>query len=308
MSVCVAPATHGGRSSGWNVPWTIEPVWRAPTRTDLMTRGGALPADLAARYAGDLALPLRADRPTVVANFVSTLDGVVAFDPGGPGGGRAVSGDFEPDRFLMGLVRASADAILVGAGTLRAGRTRSWTPGRVHPPSADGFARWRRSLGLAPVPTAVVMTGSGVLDPDGAWRPHADQPLIVLTTEQGATRLRHGPPGIEIVTRGREDRVPVAALLELLATRGFRVVVSEAGPTVFGELLAADAVDELFLTLAPRVAGRGGEVVRPGLVAGVAFGSSLAPTGRLLGIMRSGDHLFLRYALTTQDLATGGPT
>lgn len=290
------------------VPWTIERVWQAAAPADLPVRGGALPTELATRYAGDLAVPLRTHRPTIVANFVSTLDGVVAFDPGGPGGGRAVSGDFEPDRFLMGLLRATADAVLVGAGTVRAGHTHSWTPERVHPPSAEAFAAWRRSLGLAPAPTAVLVTRSGVLDADGTWQPRGDQPVIVVTTEQGAARLRHGPPGIEVVTLGSEGRVPIPALVELLAARDFRVVVSEAGPTVFGELVAAGAVDELFLTLAPRIAGRNPQAMRPGLVSGIAFGSSLPPGGRLQGVMRSGDHLFLRYALTTHGMPNGGLT
>lgn len=288
------------------VPWTIEPVWEATAPADLPVRGGRLPAALAARYAADLVIPVRTDRPTIVGDFVSTLDGVVTFDPGGPGGGRAVSGDFEPDRFLMGLLRATADAVLVGAGTLRAGHTRSWTPERVHPASADAFRAWRRTLGLGPAPTAVLVTGSGVLDPEGAWEPRGDQPVIVATTEQGAATLRHGPPGVEVVVLGREGRVPIPALLGLLATRGFRVVVSEAGPTVFGELVAAGAVDELFLTVAPRIAGRSAQAMRPGLVSGVAFGPPLAPAGRLLGVMRSGDHLFLRYAFTTNDMPNGG--
>jgi riboflavin biosynthesis pyrimidine reductase len=290
------------------VPWTIEPVWEAATPADLPVRGGRLPAALAARYAADLAIPLRTHRPTIVANFVSTLDGVVAFDPGGPGGGRAVSGGFEPDRFLMGLLRATADAVLVGAGTVRARHTRSWTPERVHAASADAFREWRHTLGLAPTPTAVLVTGSGVLDPEGAWEPRGDQPVIVATTEQGAARLRHGPPGLEVVVLAREGRVPLPALRELLGTRGFRVVVSEAGPSVFGELVAAGAVDELFLTLAPRLAGRSAQAMRPGLVSGMAFGPSQPPGGRLLGVMRSKDHLFLRYALTTTDMPNGGLT
>ncbi len=304
MTALAAPAPVGGPAEP-AIPWAIEPVWQAPTPADLPMRGGALPPELAARHAADVVIPLRTDRPTIIANFVSTLDGVVTFEPGGPGGGRAVSGDFEPDRFLMGLLRATADAVLVGAGTVRAGHTRGWTPERVHPASAEAFREWRRTLGLAPTPSAVLVTGSGVLDPEGAWEPHGDQPVIVLTTEQGAARLRHGPPGMEVVVRGREGQVPMPALLELLATRGFRVVVSEAGPTVFGELVAAGAADELFLTLAPRLAGRSAQAMRPGLVSGVAFGSSLAPAGRLRGVMRSQDHLFLRYALTTRDMTNG---
>ncbi|MEZ4595450.1 MAG: FAD-dependent oxidoreductase [Chloroflexota bacterium] len=83
--------------------------------------------------------------------------------------------------------------------------------------------------------------------------------------------------------------------IERLAVRGCRVVLCEAGPTVLGELVAEGLVDELFLTLAPRIAGREASAPRPGLVDGVAFTPSAAPTGRLRSVMRAEDHLFLRY-------------
>lgn len=75
---------------------------------------------------------LRNDRPTVIANFVSTVDGVVAFDVIGSSGGGEISGFFAADRFVMGLLRAMADVVLVGAGTVRAAPTHEWTPRHVH--------------------------------------------------------------------------------------------------------------------------------------------------------------------------------
>lgn len=287
--------------------WAIEPIWEAPADAGQPSRGRALPAALADRHGADLVIPLHDDRPTVIANFVSTLDGVVAFDPGGPGGGRAVSGDLEADRFLMGLLRAIADAVLVGAGTVRASSSRSWTPARAHPGSADAFEGWRRALGLSPQPMAVLVTGSGVLDPERPWRPRGDQPLVVMTTERGAARLSaDGVADVEVLPTGLDGRIPMDAMLERLGTRGVRLLLCEAGPTVFGELVAAHLVDELFLTLAPRLAGREGALRRPGLVEGVAFGAALAPSARVRSIMRSGDHLFLRYALGQHGSARGG--
>lgn len=286
-------------------PWRIEPVWEA--RDDVRwpatpggplpeARGGQLPEPLAARYGADLVIPLRSDRPTVVADFVSTIDGIASYDPAGPGGGRAVSGDFEPDRFLMGLLRATADAVLVGAGTVRTSRTRGWTPERLHPGSTDAFADWRRRLGLAPQPTAVLLTGSGVLAPDGPWQPRGDQPLVVMTTERGAARLRaDGVPGVEALPAGPDGRIAMADVLGRLAALGHRLVSCEAGPTVFGQLVAAGMVDELFLTVSPRLGGRDGSTPRPGLVDGVAFEATAAPPARLRSVMRAGDHLFLRY-------------
>src|SRR4249920_3370720 len=134
--------------------WRIEPLLTPPT--DGRRRGGGLPPDLARRYGADLSVTLRADRPTIISNFVGTIDGVVAFDTEGRTGGRQVSGASEPDRFLMGLVRATSDAVLNGAGTVRSGKHR-WTPSSLHPASAAAYAGWRRALGLAPQPTAVIV-------------------------------------------------------------------------------------------------------------------------------------------------------
>jgi riboflavin biosynthesis pyrimidine reductase len=297
-----APAAAAERALP-DIGWRLESLWDASPADGRPVRGGALPPALAARFAGDLVIPLHVGRPTIIANFVSTLDGVVALDRHGATGGREVSGGFEPDRFLMGLLRATADAVLVGAGTVRASHTRAWTPDRVHPPSAAGYAAWRRALGLAPAPAAVIVSASGVLDPSRVRQPSPDQATIIVTTSEGARRLRaeRPLPGAEIVARGHGDRVAVEALLDVLASRGFELVVAEAGPTLFGQLLAADAIDELFLTLAPRIAGRSDEVPRLGLVERVSFGPQAIPAGRLVRVMRAADHVFLRFAFDQPD-------
>ena len=285
--------------------WPIELLWEGePPPADVVVRGGQLPAEMRARFAARLAIPLRPDRPTIAVNFVSTLDGVVALDRAGATGGREISGGFEPDRFVMGLLRATADAVLVGAGTVRASRTHAWTPGQVHPPSASSYAGWRRTLGLAAaVPTTVMVSASGNLDPGHLGLADLDPPIIVVTTTAGARRLRDLPrrDHVEIVAVTDAARVPTVALLDLLRERGFELVLCEGGPTLFGELLAARAVDELFLTVAPQVAGRSERVERLGLVEGVGFPPELAPWARLRSVMRSQDHLFLRYVFKRTD-------
>lgn len=287
-----------------NGGWPIELLWEAePSPTGAAVRGGLLPTELQARFGARLEIPLRLDRPTIAVNFVSTLDGVIALDRAGGSGGREISGGFEPDRFLMGLLRATADAVLVGAGTVRASRTHAWTPGQVHPASAASFAGWRRDLGLAPIgPTTVMVTASGELDPCHLGVGDVDRSVIVVTTSAGARRLRDLPrrDHVEIVSVGDDARVPVGALLDFLRERDFGLVLSEGGPTLFGQLLSARAVDELFLTVAPQVAGRSERADRLGLVEGVGFPPDLAPWARLRSVMRSDDHLFLRYDL-------GGP-
>lgn len=280
--------------------WRIEPLWEAQARfAGDLVRGGPLPASLAARYGADLAIPLRHDGPTIVANFVSTLDGVVALDRGGETGGREISGGFEPDRFLMGLLRATADAVLVGAGTVRASRTQDWTPAHVYPPSAVALAGWREQLALVPAPTTVIVTGSGELAPGQSGRLGADAPVIVATTTGGARRLDRAMPRhhAEVVVLAEDGPVPVDALLELFRQRAFTVVLSEAGPTLFGQLLASRSVDELFLTLSPQLVGRSEDSPRLGLVEGIGLSPGLAPWSRMHTVMRSDDHLFLRYRL-----------
>jgi riboflavin biosynthesis pyrimidine reductase len=280
--------------------WVIEPVWIASEhpKPDGGLRGGALPAELRARYAAPLEIPLRTDRPAIIANFVSTLDGVVALDRNGRSGGREISGGFEPDRFVMGLLRAAADAVLVGAATVRASRTHGWTPGHAHRASAPAFAAWRSSLGLSASPATLIVTASGALQ-EGDIPADPASPVTVITTYSGArrvaslTRMAH----VEVAAVSRTDSVPVDTLISFLRGRGFALVLSEGGPTLFGELLAARAVDEVFLTVAPQLAGRSPAARRLSLVEGAALAPAAAPWARLRSVMRSSDHLFLRYRL-----------
>jgi riboflavin biosynthesis pyrimidine reductase len=285
--------------------WPIERLWDAgPMTAALPIRGGTLPADLQARFDAPLEIPLRRDRPTVIVNFVSTLDGVVALDRVGASGGREISGGFEPDRFVMGLLRASADAVLVGAGTVRASGTRAWTPSRVHRPSADAYAGWRRDIGLATsTPATVVVTASGDLRPADFDMTDPELSVILVSTTAGARRMRAlpCPERVEIVDLGDRKTVPVDSVLGFLRDRGFDVVLSEGGPTLFGELLAAIAVDDLFLTVAPQVAGRSEQTQRLSLVERTAFSPSVAPWARLRSVMRSDDYLFLRYDLSARN-------
>ena len=302
MTVDASPpaVAEPGRDGPLGPGWSVESLWqRGSESSDQDARGGILPAELGARYAAPLSIPLRVDRPAIVANFVSTVDGVVALDRIGGSGGREISGGFEPDRFVMGLLRATSDAVLVGAGTVRASRTNGWTPSDVHPASASAFAAWRLELGLvAAAPTTVIVTASGALE--ARHIPSDPQTRVVLaTTGSGARRLRNQPlaPHVEIAALSDGDSIPIGALVAYLDRCGFRLVVSEGGPSLFGELLAARVVDEVFLTVAPQLVGRSSASERLGLVEHVAL-TPAAPWGRLQSVMRSNDHLFLRYHLS----------
>jgi riboflavin biosynthesis pyrimidine reductase len=261
-------------------------------------RGGGLPAGLRGRYDGELGVDLRPDRPTVIANFVSTIDGVVAFDDDGSTGGGEVSGFFDPDRFVMGLLRAMADVVLVGAGTVRAAPTHEWTPRRVHKASAELYATWRHDLRIAsPQPTTIVATASGALDLAHPGLSASDVPVIIATTDSGAERLEAADPGpnVRIEVAGSDGQVPAAHLIELAASTGAHLVLCEGGPHLIGDLISAGLLDELFLTVAPQVAGRDKTARRLALVEGNAFDVATAPWAGLASVRRAGSHLFLRY-------------
>jgi riboflavin biosynthesis pyrimidine reductase len=263
-------------------------------------RGGRLPATLSDWYDGNLNVALRPDRPTVIANFVSTLDGVVAFDADGLSGGGEVSGFSEPDRFVMGMLRAMADVVLVGAGTVRAASTHEWTPRHVHRGSAKLYGTWRKRMGVpGEQPTTIVATASGSLDPAHPGLSAPDVPVIVATTHAGAQRFGAvGPaPNVRIEIAGPERLIAPAALVELAGSAGARLILCEGGPHLIGELLKADLLDELFLTVAPQVAGRDAAAHRLALVEGVAFDVAATPWAELSSVRRSGDHLFLRYRM-----------
>ena len=112
-----------------------------------------------------------AARPYLVANFVQTIDGVVAFGARGGDNAGTVSMDSEIDRRVMALLRAHADAIVIGAGTFRIARTHQWSPGGLVPDEADAFDALRATLrgpGCERAPLYVV-TASGHVDPR-TWR------------------------------------------------------------------------------------------------------------------------------------------
>ncbi|MCW2810372.1 MAG: hypothetical protein JWP61_830 [Friedmanniella sp.] len=192
--------------------------------------------------------PVREDRPWVRSNFVSSLDGSVQ----GPDG-RAGSINTPSDQAVFALHRALADAIVVGATTVRDEGYR-----------AVNLAPWQSELrlaeGLAPFPTLVIISKTARLDPTiAATDPGAGGSVLVVTTS-GKTPEELEPlrrAGIEVVDTHTPD-VDLAAVLDDLAGRGLPRLLCEGGPRLHRDLLAADLVDEMSLTLAPVVLGGGG--------------------------------------------------
>jgi riboflavin biosynthesis pyrimidine reductase len=253
--------------------------------------GQALPEELRRLYGGDLLLPERC----LYTNFVSSLDGIVAL-PTVPGSSAMIGGPSDADRFVMGLLRAAADVVLIGSGTLRSSPNGRWRPDTVFPPAADGYAALRRALGRAASPRVAVVTASGSI-PVG--HPALEDGAMVLTTRAGAARLASTLPGrAELEVLPGESRVDIRAVVELLSTRGDRIL-SEAGPHVFGSLVAEGLVDELFLTVSPLLAGRGGEGTL-GLVEEAPLLPGRVEQTVLRSVRVHGSHLFLQQMLATR--------
>lgn len=230
---------------------------------------------------------------SVYANFVTSIDGVAALEAGTAPSGGIISGRNEADRFIMGLLRAYADAVLVGAGTVRAEGGRAlWTPDFIFP-AAAGYAELRRSLKREATPRLVIVTARGDLDPKERA---LEVGALVLTTEASAGRLRKAlPAATEVRAISESDRVEVRDVLTLLRAEGLKTVLTEGGPQLFGQLVMHDLVDELFETVSPSLIGRRADESF-GLVHGVDFGRK-PKWSRLLSVRRHESHLFLRYAL-----------
>ena len=90
---------------------------------------------------------------------------------------------------------------------------------------------------------------------------------------------------------------PSAILTLLKQDAGVDLLLHEAGPTLFGEFVAGGFVDELFLTVAPQIAGRVAEHPRPGLVANIEFSPATAPWWKFICTKSAADYLFLRYQI-----------
>jgi riboflavin biosynthesis pyrimidine reductase len=247
-----------------------------------------LSAPLRERYGGDLGLP----QPVVYANFVESLDGVVAFGDDTPPS--VISGKSKADRFVMGLLRACASAVVVGAGTLRQESRHLWTPGYVFPALADDFRELRISLGLPDVPKLVLLTRSGKLATSAAA---LEAGALIVTTTTGAEKLRGKVPKATAIRTVMSGRIEPGEVIEILHRDGHETILCEGGPHVLGSFLRSNAVDELFLTLSPKLAGRSRAVPRLGLVEGMALDPDQLLNATLQSAKRHASHLFLRYTL-----------
>jgi riboflavin biosynthesis pyrimidine reductase len=239
-----------------------------------------------------------------LANLVTSLDGVVSLGVEGKAGGKEISGSNVQDRALMGVLRAAADAVVVGAGTLRDGKGSPLTAASVYPPLKAAYASFRRALDKEQAPLAVIVTSSGDLDPSLPLF-HREQDVLVVTTAKGARSLpKLDLPSRVTVTEAlapsahKEATIPAHSVLDAIAQiRSCSLVLVEGGPHLLGDFLAEHLIDEQFLTLSPQLIGHDDSSQELHLVEGHTFAPADPLWCKLAVIKRCESHLFLRYVI-----------
>ena len=247
------------------IPGETHPVRRLlPEGTD---------TTVAAQLAGlDLAPLARDDRPYLILNFATTLDGRAAIN------GRSGSIGSATDTEMLQRLRTRVDAVMIGAGTMRAEHY-----GRVV--SDPDLRAYRERTGLAHDPLAVIVSNRFELPWDAGLFTDGGGRVVIFTasdqeppeTATPVTVVRH-PDGVDL------DQ----ALEWLRKERGIRSVLCEGGPTLHGRLREGGLADELFLTIAPKIAGGEGPRVLEGALPDV-------DVVELAWLLESESELFARY-------------
>ena len=223
------------------------------------------------------------DRPYVLANMVMSADGKSVIEGTERGIGSAT------DQRLMRELRANADVVLNGAGTLRASGTSS----RLGDAALEAA---RVARGKPPTPVAAVLSASGALPLERAFFTARDFPAIVYLSERAPRERRAaieaaGRP-VAVLPAGDE----VAAMLRHMRRElGAETLLVEGGPTVYAALYALDAIDEAFVTLGPVVVG--GAATLTAVAGGRAFTRAEAPRLALVSAHANPetDEVYLRY-------------
>lgn len=214
--------------------------------------------------------------PWLRVNFVSSADGAATHQ--GLSGG--LSNDV--DSRVFDILRRLCDVVLVGAGTVRA---EGYGAMRVDAASA----RARSGAGMTAHPVFAIVSAGLDLDPRSTIFQDAPERPVVLTTELSRPEAREALSEVaDVVICGRE-RVQAERGLAVLHERGLTRIHCEGGPHLFADLIAARAVDELCLTISPRLEGGTSPRIATGAAPIVPLGLRLAHT------LTGDDTLLLRY-------------
>lgn len=229
---------------------------------------------LTAAYAPDRA------NPGLRLNFVSSIDGAATVD------GRSAPLGTPADKQVFGLLRRLCDGLIVGAGTVR---DENYGPLR----SDDEQRHWRLDHGLQPHPRLVIVSSRLDLDPSAAVFSKAPVRPIVVTHRRSKEARREALAEVaDVIVHGVDEVDLPGAVGELREAYALDQLLSEGGPQLFASLYAADLVDELCLTLSPRLAGPGADRIIVG-----DRGPGMPPTMamRLHHAIAEDSALLLRY-------------
>jgi riboflavin-specific deaminase-like protein len=216
-------------------------------------------------------------RPYVIINTVSSVDGRTAMEGKAAGIGSGI------DRQTMRNLRSKADAVMIGAGTLRAERL---------------------TLGLDETgvqqPLAIIVTETGDVPLEEHLIVEGAQEVLIMLSDAAPKRVVERLLTIAPVMRAPADSTGAveleAALRILKAERGVESLLVEGGPGLNHALISLNLVDELFLTVAPELIGGSADQTLT-LLRGPTLPARDRPTLDLVSIHLSGDELFLRYSL-----------
>jgi len=268
---------------------------------------------------GNLTFPSPpANRPWIYANFVQTIDGIVSL-LGDAASGADISGSPE-DRWLMDLLRAHADAVITGIGTLRLEQSleRPRPRGPVFRIVDPELLQLRSSLGRGRQRNILVSAHADFQLSDYAVFDGDSVDATVLTSTQGAQRLEaqcppHSPVDIVAGSQLSGNAAPAAAsphyasphndsldlhqaVAALTARYGLRYLLCEGGPQLYSSMLAASLIDELFLTVSPIQAGRSSPYgIRPNLLPQIGFSREEAVHWNWLSCRKVDDYQFHRF-------------
>jgi len=252
------------------------------------------------------------DRPWIYTNFVQSLDGVVSLLGKNASGGEIAQS--RADRWLMDLLRAYADGLLMGMHTLRE-EQRARGPqsrGIVFQVLEPELLRLRQKLGKGRQRNIFVTRGLDLQLSD--WKVFDGDVVdaVIVTSPNGAARLQSqaSHPQVTFIAAGEGDRVDLpAAVRKLRMELGVEYLLCEGGPTLYGTLARADLVDEKFLTVSPVEVGQivppeqerlpreegVNPLVRPNVFGGPGLTRETMTHWTWLSCRKSGGHQFHRY-------------
>jgi riboflavin biosynthesis pyrimidine reductase len=260
---------------------------------------------------GKLGFPdLSQGRPWIYANFVQSLDGVASFKGRHPTG--ADISQSPEDRWLMDLLRAHADGVLLGINTLAEETGLLGNRGPVYRVEEPPLQQLRKKLGLKREKNIFVTSAARLAL--SAFRVFdGDQvDTIIVTTAAGAARLREKKTHshVQVIVAGRGDIVDLGLAMRILYEDfGIRRLLCEGGPTLYGHMVRAGLIDEKFVTVSPveigivippeqqpSVAEEGNPPkVRPTTLMAPGFLKENAPWYRWISCRRIENHQFSRY-------------